>query len=204
MHISVSGKHIEVGQSLQGHVEERLSNTIPKYLDRVQEVNVVFTDEAHLFRCSIVLNTGTKSHLFIKGEALGGDAYSCFDAAAARIEKQLRRYKRRLKDHHNMRTAEAAEELAEYTTHIISGEHEMPEHEHENHALVIAEESDKLERLTVDQAVMKLDLQDLPVLLFINPMHGQINIVYRRADGNISWMDPFPAAKTSARKRKTA
>ena len=189
MRISVSGQHIDVGQALQEHVEEKLDSMIPKYIDRVNEVDIVFTKEAHLFRCDIVLNTGTKSHLVVKGNALGGDAYACFEAAAEKIEKQLRRYKRKLKNHHNMRTAEVAEELAQYTTRVISGEKEVPDEASEHHPLVIAEESDHLERLTVDQAVMKLDLQDLPVLLFINPAQNRMNIVYRRPDGNIAWMD---------------
>jgi ribosomal subunit interface protein len=86
MQINVSGKHIDIGQSLQQHVEEKLTTMIPKYMDRVVEVDVVFTDEAHLFRCDIVLNTGTKSHLIIKGNDLGGDAYACFDAAAVKLK----------------------------------------------------------------------------------------------------------------------
>jgi len=198
MHINISGKHIDIGQSLQQHVEEKLQTMIPKYMDRVVEVDVVFTDEAHLFRCDIVLNSGTSSHLIIKGNDLGGDAYACFEAAAHKIEKQLRRYKRRLKDHHNKRTAEVAEELQEYTTRVIAGDKEVPEADGESHPLVIAEETDRLERLTVDQAVMKLDLQDLPVLVFINNGSSQVNIVYRRSDGHISWMDHLEASSKDA------
>jgi hypothetical protein len=103
-----------------------------------------------------------------------------------------------LKDHHKKRTADVAEVLAEYTTHVIAGDKEMPEEE--LHPLVIAEESDKLERLTVDQAVMKLDLQDLPVVLFINPANDGVNIVYRRRDGHIAWMDLEAQKPTQIRK----
>src|SRR5215469_811251 len=100
MNIMISGKHVDIGESLNTHIGHRLEEGISKYLDRVTSVNVVVTKEAHNFRVDINGNTGTASGIVIKSTASAGDVYACFDAAADKIEKQLRRYKRRLTNHH--------------------------------------------------------------------------------------------------------
>lgn len=185
MQIKVSGKQVDVGDALRTHVEERLSTSIPKYLDRVTQCDIVITREAHLFRADIVLNTGTHSHLVVKGRADAVDAHAAFDGAAEKIEKQLRRYKRRITDHHK---SEAAPE-SRATKYVLAAREE----EEENHSetpLIIAEKSTNVESLTVSEAVMRMDLADLPALMFYNKANGRLNTVYRRVDGNISWVDP--------------
>jgi ribosomal subunit interface protein len=192
MQIKVSGKQVDVGDALRTHVEDRLSGSIPKYLDRVTQCDVVITREAHMFRADIVLNTGTHSHLVIKGRADAADAHAAFDAAAEKIEKQLRRYKRRLTDHHKTERAESvslSEAESRATKYVLASREEEEAH-HDDAPLIIAEKATSVESLTVGEAVMRMDLADLPALMFYNKANGRLNTVYRRADGNISWVDP--------------
>ena len=189
MNIMISGKHVDIGDSLSSHIEQRLEEGVTKYLDRVISLNVVVTKEAHLFRVDINGNTGTSSGLSIKSSASAGDVYACFDAAADKIEKQLRRYKRRLTNHHKQN------HIPEPSVSIVSGRKYVikPENEHEateDAPIVIAEKATSIEKLSVSEAVMKMDLADLPALMFFNSASGRINVVYRRTDGNISWVDP--------------
>lgn len=191
MQIKVSGKQVDVGDALRTYVEERLSSNIPKYLDRVTQCDVVITREAHLFRADIVLNTGTHSHLVVKGRADAIDVHAAFDAAADKIEKQLRRYKRRLTDHHKSERIEGVsmgEAESRATKYVLAARDE--EENHDEAPLIIAEKATNVDSLTVSEAVMRMDLADLPALMFYNKANGRLNTVYRRADGNISWVDP--------------
>lgn len=192
MQIKVSGKQVDVGEALRTHVENRLSAGIPKYLDRVTQCDVVISREAHMFRADIVLNTGTHSHFVVKGRAEAVDAHAAFDAAADKIEKQLRRYKRRLTDHHKSERAEGVslEEAESRATKYVLASRDEEEENAEETPLIIAEKATSLDRLTVSEAVMRMDLADLPALMFYNKANGRLNTVYRRADGNISWVDP--------------
>lgn len=196
MHISVSGKHMEVGTALQGHIEEKLSHGITKYLEQVTDASVVISRESHLFVADIVINPGTHSQFIIKSQGEGVDAYVAFDTAAEKLEKQLRRYKRKLRDHQRERTARAKhEQLAAFTHYVISDENEE-EAIHDN-PVVIAEQDAHIDVLTVGEAVMRLDLESTPLVVFQNAANGHINIVFRRADGNIVWMDPKKQADAS-------
>jgi ribosomal subunit interface protein len=185
MKIIVSGKHMAVGESLQAHIEHRIEECIHKYLDRVTSVNVVVAKDAHQHRVDINGNTGTSSGIIIKSSALGDDIYATFDAACAKIEKQLRRYKRRLTNHHKQPHAEALTVKPAPATKYVLQDHE----ESHDSPVVIAEKATEIETLTVSEAVMKMDLAELPALMFFNSANGSINVVYRRADGNISWVD---------------
>jgi ribosomal subunit interface protein len=188
MKIMISGKHVDIGESLSAHIEHRLEEGINKYLDRVTSVNVVVTKEAHMFRVDINGNTGTASGVIIKSSANAGDVYACFDAAAEKIEKQLRRYKRRLTNHHKQSPVGAA---ASAMGTLGAKKYVLkPEEEASDAPVVIAEKATAIERLSVSEAVMKMDLADLPALMFFNSANGRINVVYRRTDGNISWVDP--------------
>lgn len=193
MKITVSGKQVDVGESLRHYVQERLSAGVPKYLDRVTHCDVVISREAHQFRTDIVLSTGTHAGLTVKGRADAGDAHSSFDAAATRIEKQLRRYKRRLTNHHKDQQQREAADLAALQasgTKYVLASHADEEVTEEDAPLIIAEKPTSVDRLTVSEAVMRMDLADLPALMFFNKANGRLNTVYRRADGNISWVDP--------------
>lgn len=187
MEILISGKHIEVGESLKAHIEKRLGEVTHKYLDRVVNINVVIAKEAHLFKADINCNTGTSTGVMIKGTGSSEDVYACFDIAAEKIEKQLRRYKRRLTNHH--KSAGAAPVLQP----VSAKKYVLKDHEDEAHddaPVIIAEKPTEIETLTVSAAVMKMDLAELPALMFFNSASGRINVVYKRADGNISWVDP--------------
>lgn len=189
MQITVSGKHIDVGSSLREHIETRLGENIPKYLDRVTDVRVVVSKEANFYATDIHLNTGTHSHIIIKGRAEAEDPYACFNTAAEKIEKQLRRYKRKLKDHQKAKPSDVIAELPLVKAKKFVLVPEQDEVEKDN-PVIIAEKHVHIEKLSVGEAVMRMDLQDLPALMFINGGSGRINLVYKRADGNISWVDP--------------
>jgi ribosomal subunit interface protein len=192
MNIMISGKHINVGGSLQTHIEHRIEEGISKYLDRVTSINVVVAKEGHTFKVDINGHTGTSSGVNIKSSAEAGDVYACFDAAAAKIEKQLRRYKRRLTNHHKVYHDDASAPLpaAAAKKYILKPEADEELEVHDESPLVIAEKATHIEKLTVSQAVMKMDLADLPALMFFNSASGRMNVIYRRVDGNISWVDP--------------
>lgn len=198
MQIIVSGKQVDVGDALRSHIENRLSDGLGKYLDRVTTVKVVVSRESHMFRVDINGNTGTHSGVVIKSHAEGGDVYGAFDAASDKIEKQLRRYKRRLTNHH--KTAAHADEQAKMAPiparqYVLQHHEEEPEHDA---PLVIAEHDAHLERMAVSEAVMKMDLADLPAMVFINSSNDRVNVVFRRQDGNISWIDPHEEVEKAA------
>jgi ribosomal subunit interface protein len=188
MQLTVTGKQINVGAALRGHVESSLEAILDKYFKTAIEAHVVLTKEAHLVQAEISLHIGRG--IVVNAGAAVGDAYAAFDIAAERVAKQLRRYKRRLRDHHAKarEPAELEESARDYVLAPV-GE-EADEDDPAGGPAVIAEISTGLPRLTVGEAAMRMDLADAPVLLFRNSSHGELNLVYRRADGNIGWIDP--------------
>jgi len=192
MQINVSGKGVDVGESLRGHIATQLEEHVTKYIDRVTSVQVVVSREAHMFRVDITGNLGTHSGLVVRSRGESDDVYAAFDASLEKTSKQLRRYKRKITNHHRSDDVSPSADKPvkqgkKYTLSADAGEHEEEE---KNSGLVIAEKPTAIETLTVRQAVMKMDLQDLPALMFFNCAHGGLNVVYRRNDGNISWVDP--------------
>ncbi len=185
MQLQISGRHVDLGESFQSHVEKRLGDGLGKYLDRVTNVDVVVSKAAHAqYQVDIHGNTGTHSGISIKSQGSAGEIYAAFDDAATKAEKQLRRYKRRLKDHNR------EGKIAVAKKYVLQPEAHDGELEEKGAPVVIAEQATNIEHLSVSQAVMKMDLADLPALLFVNSGTGRINVVYRRVDGNISWVDP--------------
>ncbi len=191
MQISVSGKGVEVGESLRSHIEAQINEHVKKYIDRVTTVNVVVSREAHLFRVDITGNLGTHSGIVVRGRGELSEVYAAFDEALEKVSKQLRRYKRKLTNHHKGDVTDLPRRVKgkKYVLPPDSGEQD----EDKQAGLVIAETPTDVETLTVSEAVMKMDLQDLPALMFFNSAHGRLNVVYRRVDGNISWVDPEAA-----------
>lgn len=188
MRIQVSGKQIDIGDALRTHVEDRLVETVGKYFERPVEAVVVFTREGHEFVAdsSVHLSTGMTAQA--KGRA--GEIYSCFDGAVERMEKQLRRYKRRLKDHHRAR--EVPIEATGAPSYILAGG-EGGDGAAEPDSLqpvIVAEMETPVPRVSVGEAVMQMELAGAPLLVFRNDSHGGVNVVYRRDDGNIGWIDP--------------
>jgi ribosomal subunit interface protein len=186
MQINVSGKGVEVGESLRTHMEQQIDEHVKKYIDRVNSLHAVVSREAHMFRVDITGNLGTHAGLVVRGRGEAGDVYAAFDEALQRISKQLRRYKRKITNHHKADEMPKSVKGIKYVLPPEAGEQEDNKHP----GVVIAEKPTEIETLTVSEAVMKMDLQDLPALMFFNSAHGGINVVYRRADGNISWVDP--------------
>ena len=190
MDIRVSGHQVETGAALQEHAADRLGDIVEKYFERAISSHVIFGKAASTFRCDIVTHVTQGTILKAQGEA--HDAHMALDNAAAKIEKQLRRYKRRLKDRHERHLQARAEEEAAYT--ILDVEGFAPE-DSEEEALedappIIAETRVDIPTGTVADAVMMLDLRDTSALFFKNAGTGRHNMVYRRPDGSIGWIEP--------------
>ena len=191
MQIQVSGKKLDIGDALTTHVKERLNKGVSKYFEHAITADVVFSKEAHLMRADIHVNEGTGAGIMIKSRAEHTDIYAAFDGAAERIEKQLRRYKRKIRS----RTSKKVSELSEKELKLLSGKKmvmtplsQEDEQGEEDAPLIIAEKPQSIERLSASEAVMRMDLADLPTLVFVNKQTGNLDVVYHRKDGNISWV----------------
>lgn len=185
MQLTVRGKQIDVGDALRTHVSDALTSTTAKYFHNAIEANVVFSRNAHLIRSDLSVHVGR--NILLQSNAEAESPYHAFDAAANKLAKRLRRYKRRLRDHHN---GEAQPALAAQAYILEAESEELHEGEEPTQPIVIADVSTSIESLTVLQAVMRLDLGDLPALMFRNQAHGRLNMVFRRSDGNVGWVDP--------------
>jgi ribosomal subunit interface protein len=186
MEIRVSGHQLDTGSALQEHASERLNGIVEKYFSRALSSQVTFGKApSHAFASDIVVHV--MHGLIMKAHAEAHDAHQALDGAADKIDKQLRRYKRRLKDRHAQSAYAAREEEAAYTVFAP----EEPEAEIESEApLVIAETRVDIPVTTVSDAVMQLDLRHTNALLFKNAGTGRYNMVYRRNDGSIGWVEP--------------
>jgi len=187
MDIRISGHQIDTGEALQNHATERLVAIVEKYFSRALSAHVTFgRAPANAFRCDIILHV--MQNLVLKGTGVAHDAHLALDQAAEKIDKQLRRYKRRIKDHHEQATYAQKLEEAAYT---IFEEPPADDVELETDApVVIAETRVDVPEATVSDAVMMLDLRDTVALLFKNAGTGRHNMVYRRGDGSIGWVEP--------------
>ncbi len=186
MIFSISGKQIDVGEALQEHVRVELGEVAKKYAERPTRVVVVFSKNAHEFVAEATVHLSTGLTAQARGQK--PDVYAAFDACAEKMEKQLRRYKRRLKDHHNTRT-EPVELLGGSSYVLASSVEEEPETSNLE-PIIIAETETNIPELSVGEAVMQLEIAEAPVLLFRNQKEGRLNVVYHREDGNIGWIDP--------------
>lgn len=191
MDIRVSGHQIDTGEALQTHVHERLTAVVGKHFSRALSANVTFgRAPANAFRCDIVVHV--MQNLVLKGSADSFDAHQACDQAAEKIETQLRRYKRRLKDRHEQSAFAQREEDAAY---IIFQDSSIEEDDVLVDApVVIAETRVDVPEATVSDAVMMLDLRNTTALLFKNAGTGRHNMVYRRGDGSIGWVEPTQPA----------
>jgi len=196
MQLSVKGKQIDVGDSLRQHVETRLTDVVGKYFSSPLEANVTFSREAHLFRADITVHVGR--NILLQSNSSASEPYPAFDLAADRMAKRLARHKNRLKKHHQ---ESAAEESLMAPSFVLNAEEESDK-ETAGNPVIVAEMTTPIETLSVGEAVMRLDLGDLPALLFKSRSNGVFNMIYRRPDGHIGWIDPsqtVPAAKEKAR-----
>ncbi|MEM9014754.1 MAG: ribosome-associated translation inhibitor RaiA [Pseudomonadota bacterium] len=189
MDIQVSGKNMDLGAALQSHVQEKLSESVRKYFDRSAEASVTFTKGRSLIECEMTAHLASGVFLAAHGEA--GDAYGAFEESLEKLEKRVRRYKRRLKNHHaNGKDPLPAEAASFYLLQAPGDDEEGDDAAEDVNPIVIAESQTTLREMTVGSAVMQLDLSDQPAFVFKNAAHGRLNIVYRRRDGNIGWIDP--------------
>ena len=187
MRYQITGKHIDIGEALQSHVKSELGAAVEKYAGRPTDANVIFSKSAHEFVCEATVHLSTG--LTASARAHATEIYAAFDEACEKLEKQLRRYKRRLKDHHKDRTEPV--ELIGASSYILASDDSGPDDEPETlQPIIVAEMETKSPSLTVGEAVMQMELAGAPVLVFRNEKKNGVNVVYRREDGNIGWIDP--------------
>jgi ribosomal subunit interface protein len=195
MQVLVTGRHVDVGDALRTRVSDDLTSSIGKYFERGGAADVVVARDGHAFKVDCVVNLASGQQL--QSHGLGGDAYAAFNAALQKIEARVRRYKRRLKDHHPAALAKQAEAAAYFV--IRSPEEVDLDLEDdglervdgaEEGAMIIAETEKAIRTMTVSMAVMDLDLTESQTIVFRNAAHGGLSVVYRRPDGNIGWIDP--------------
>jgi len=187
MPFRVSGKNIDVGEALRRRIGERIAETLGKFFDGGYSGHATISREGFGFRteCALHLDSG----IILQADAMAADAYASADQAALRIERRLRRYKRRLKDRQASRPDDALDVAA--PSYVIAAPQGDDAGEvTEFNPVIIAESTTALKRLSVSEAVMELDMTGAPVLVFRHAGHGRINLVYRRPDGHIGWIDP--------------
>lgn len=187
MRYQISGKQIDVGEALQTHVKAELGDVIGKYAERPTDAHVVFSKNASEFACEAIVHLSTG--LTTQAHAHAHDIYAAFDQCAEKMEKQLRRYKRRLKDHHRERT-DPVESIGASSYILAAPEHGDESEPETLQPIIIAEMETKIPELSVGEAVMQMELAGVPMLMFRNEGKTEINVVYRRDDGNIGWVDP--------------
>jgi len=191
MQITVSGKQVELSDALRIRVDNQLSTITEKYFSHAQEAQVTFGRARSFFTCDITVHAARGLTLRAEGEA--ADANAALDDAAEHIAKRLRRYRRRVNDHSRDQAHRARPQAARQ--YILRQEDETPDGdaalaEKVTYATVVAEVAAEISILSVGDAVMRMDLADAPVLMFRNSASGELNVVYRRSDGNIGWIDP--------------
>lgn len=185
MNLRISGKNMDIGDALRHRIEDRIDEAVSKFFDGGYTGHVTVEKSGSGFECDCMVHLDTGIVLQAKGKM--ADATACFDAAAERIEKRLRRYKRRLKDHHGSHTSKADAAAAYVIMEAPAAEEEIPV---DYAPITIAESSKQIRTQSVADAVLQLDLTDEPVIVFINGANENVNVVYRRSDGNIGWVDP--------------
>jgi ribosomal subunit interface protein len=193
MPFRVSGKNLDLGEALRERVNERIAQAVSKYFDGGYSGHVTLAKDGFGFRTECAVHLDSKITLHTEGMA--PDAYASADQAALRLERRLRRYHRRLKEHRHERGD--AESSSSAATYVI----EAPEDDADGDGftpVIIAESTTTLKRLSVSEAVTELDMTGTPVLVFRHAAHDGINVVYRRPDGHFGWIDPAASSPRDA------
>ncbi|HUD85217.1 MAG TPA: ribosome-associated translation inhibitor RaiA [Xanthobacteraceae bacterium] len=195
MPFRISGKNIDLGEALRDRVSGRIVEAMGKYFDGGYSGHVTLAKDGFGFRTECAIHLDSK--ITLHAEGMAPDAYASADQAALRIEKRLRRYHRRLKDHRPERLDERA--AVDAASYIIAAPEPDTDAEIDGFTpVIIAESTTRLKQLSVSDAVTELDMTGAPVIVFRHAVHGGINIVYRRADGHFGWIDPPAAAAPDA------
>ena len=187
MRYQISGRQIDIGDALQTHVQSELSELVEKYAQRPTEALIIFSKVAHEFVCETVIHLSTGLTTQARGHS--NEIYSAFEACREKLDKQMRRYKRRLRDHHRARVQPV--EFGGGSSYVLASSEEVSQIEPDTlQPMIIAEMATKVPSVTVGEAVMQMELSGDKILVFRNEGHGGVNVVYRRDDGNIGWIDP--------------
>ena len=188
MTLRVSGKNLDIGEVLRGQISTRVEQAVKRHFDGGFGGYAVVEREGSAFRthCAIHLDTG----IDLQASATSHDPYASAELSSERIEKRLRRYKRRLKD----RRAGPATPFEEAPYVVLAAHDDQDEISDEFQPVVIAEKTTRLRRLSVGDAVAELDLSGAPVIVFRHATSGRTNVVYRRLDGHVGWVDPASTA----------
>ncbi|MGT2502918.1 ribosome hibernation-promoting factor, HPF/YfiA family [Bradyrhizobium guangxiense] len=198
MTLRISGKSISVGEVLRGRVADRTDEVLRKYFDGNYSGHITLSKDGFGFRtdCALHLDSG----ITLEADSNAPDAYASADQALLMIEKRLRRYKNRLKDRSARKAHVASEAMAalDATAYVLEAPGEGEEEVTDYSPVIIAEQTSSLRQLSVSEAVMELDLSGAPCLVFQHGSSGRVNIIYRRADGNVGWIDP-PGAKADGK-----
>ncbi len=199
MEMTVQGKQIDVGDALREHVEGKIHDIDHKYFNHATDATVTFSREGHgsaMFKVNISMRVG--KNIMVVTEATEHDPYVAFDAASEKAAKRLRRYKRRLRDHHRKmdKVEESEKTIARYSTIQQAAYDEAAEQDNDDldesaeDPIIIAEIETHIEKMSVSEAVMRMELADKNALMFRNASNNKINMVYVRSDGNVGWIEP--------------
>lgn len=203
MQLTVQGKQIDLGDALRTHVTEKLEDLNQKFFNHATNATVTFSREGHghgLIRAHISIRVG--KNIMVMADAVEGDSYIAFDGAAEKVATQMRRYKNRLRDHQQRIETDEAEAVIARSYVLSGGEGEdVPQGDD---PVVIAEMTTDIQTMSVSEAVMRLDLGGQTAMLFRNASHEGLNMVYRRPDGNVGWVDPVGNHQTVETAKKTS
>jgi len=198
LHIKIAGRNVDLGTALQERIEAGLEGAVSKYFDRPGDAQVTVSKTGHLFE--IDMNVHLDSGITLQSVGEADDVYAALDAGLAKIEKRVRRYKRRLRDHHRPdRAPLPVEQASTFVLSPIPDEDETGEdlpNGADQAPLTVAEGNAQIRTMTVSEAVMQLELGETPALMFRNARHDGLNMVYRRPDGHIGWVDPASSEKS--------
>ena len=190
MRYQISGRQIDIGEALQTHVKAELTEIMDKYAGRPTDATITFSKDAHKYVCETIVHLSTG--MTAQAKAHANEIYAAFEGCREKMDKQLRRYKRRLKDHHKERSSPV--ELMAASSYILASSDAQDAAEPDTlEPMLIAEMESKIPSLSVGEAVMQMELAGAPVLIFRHEGKKQLNVVYRRDDGNIGWIDPAEA-----------
>ena len=204
MELAIHGKQMDVGDALRTHVTTKLSEINAKYFNRAIDVSVTFSPEGHGFvKAQASLRVGRD--IMVSANSTAETAYLAFDETAVRLAKQLRRYKHKLRDHHARMDVTPESEQLKARDYILAiqeldgASDNTPEDDIEKgeDPVIVAEMPTNILKLSVSDAVMRLDLSGDAAMLFRNPKTNHLNMIYRRADGNIGWVDPYEASEAA-------
>ena len=187
MRYQISGKQTDIGDALQTHVKDGLGSAVSKYAERPTDASIIFSRSGSEYACEAIVHLSTG--MTASAKAKSHEIYSSFDQCCEKMEKQLRRYKRRLKDHHRDRAQPIEHMIA--SSYILAGTEDSDADEPDSlQPIIVAEMEAKIPSLSVGEAVMQMEIAGAPVLVFRREGHDGVNVVYRRDDGNVGWIDP--------------